>query len=137
MSDLNAYEKIVPRAIPEGGATVKTFDFAVRTLLDYDASWMSDRVHASIFIDGKPTGIYSSKHIDEMPGSADERAGALELHGKAVERVAIDAFLDTGWREETVQLGREIRTLLERIAYLERVRWWQLRRRVADWWSDR
>lgn len=127
----NAYEKIVPRAIPPGGAVVRPFEFAVRTLVDYDVNYLTDRVVSSVFVNGHPSGVYATMRIEESPTTPGDYANVLDQYGPDLERLVIDEFMGLGYRKELRAAQRQIEELQDRIDHLERPRWWHLRHQVG------
>lgn len=129
--DLNA--NIVPKSFPPGTSTVRPFEFAVRTLLDYDATFLTDRVHSSVFVNGKPTGVYAAVKIEESPRGEWECRQVLERYGPDLERVVVDEFMGLGYRRRVAELEAQVQHLH---AHINRIRWWQLRRRLGIWWDS-
>lgn len=119
---------IVPAAIPPGGAVVRPFEFQIRTLLDYDVTFMQDRIHSSIFVNGQPCGVYAAARVDEQPRDQWERTEVIRRYAPELERMVVDEFMGLGYRRQVQDLQREIDALK---AHINRVRWWQLRRRWA------
>lgn len=104
------------------------FNFEVRSIVDYDANYLRDRVVSRVFVNDKETGIYAAMALDdEVIKSAIDVPLALERFGEDLERSVIDEFLGLRFREQVTDAHREIRKLQERINHLERTRWWHLR----------
>ena len=116
--------------IPRGAtiAAVKSFDFQIRTMVDYDANFMRDRVRCDVFANGKPVGVYAAVAVDDRQFEAS-RTGlrdAMQAYGPQLERSVIDEFMGLGYRRRVQELEDQVRELQ---AYIHRIRWWQLRRK--------
>jgi len=124
MTNPNDPSKILPRAIPPGYGNVRPFEFAVRTLIDYDMNFMQDRIVSEIFINGQPAKVYSVARINESVGSPEEAQHVMALYGPELERAVIDQFMGLGYRQQVRDLEREVRDLK---AYINRPRWFHFR----------
>ena len=118
----NDPRNIVPRAFPEGSYAVRPFDFAVRTLVDYDANYLRDRLRSEVFINGQPAGVYSCTTIDERMATSPREA--IERFGPDLERSVIDEFMGLGYRKQVRELEVQVARLQ---AHIDRPRWWQFR----------
>lgn len=118
----NAPERIVPRGVRPDSASVRSFEFAVRTILDYDANFLQDRLCSSIFVNGEPTGVYSCLKVDD--DIARSPAQAIERYGPALERSVVDEFMGLGYRKTVRELEARVNALQ---AHINRPRWWQFR----------
>lgn len=130
MTDLNDPRKIVPQAIQEGAYAVRPFDFAVRTIVDYDATFLQDRVHSSIFINGQPAGVYAAARVDDRFDGPFNPAEAIARYGPDLERMVIDEFMGLGYRKRVRELEAQVARLQ---AHIDRPRWWQFRPVRREW----
>lgn len=124
--------------VPRGAAvaTVKPFEFQVRTLVDYDVTYMQDRVRSDVFVNGKPCGVYACAVVEEF-FSDHGRAGleeAMRIVGPDLERMVVDEFMGLGYRKRVRELEDKVQKLQ---AHINRVRWWQLRRIYRGWRMSR
>lgn len=119
----NDPSKIVPRAIQPGASLVRPFEFAVRTIVDYDVNFLQDRVHSSIFVNGHPAGVYAAARVDDYDGPINP-AEAIARYGPDLERMVIDEFMGLGYRKQVRALEAEVRDLK---AYIHRDRWFHFR----------
>lgn len=126
----NDPRNIVPIAVQEGAYAVRPFEFAVRTIVDYDVAFMQDRVHSSIFINGKPAGVYAAARVDDRFDGPFNPAEAIARYGPDLERMVIDEFMGLGYRKRVRELEREVRDLK---AHIDRPRWWQFRPARREW----
>lgn len=123
---------MIDRIIPSGVtvAAVKDFQFKVRLMADYDATFLQDRLRADVFVNDQPVGVYSSMRVgDEF--SRYGRQGleeAMRTFGPDLERSVADEFMGLGYRQKVRDLETQL-LILE--AHINRVRWWQVRRRWA------
>lgn len=120
MTDTADRYRIVPRGAM--AATVRSFDFEVRTMVDYDMTYLQDRVIADVFVNGKPCGIYATVRCGDHTGHPQE---LLEHFGPDLERVVVDEFMGLGYRRKVATLEAEVAALK---AHINRPRWWQIRR---------
>ena len=83
----NPNANIIPRGVKPGHAYVSPFEFAVRTMIDFDMAFLQDRVRSEIFVNGKPCGVYAAIKVDDSryPVSPEE---ALRRYGPDLEREA-------------------------------------------------
>lgn len=118
----NDPRNIVPNGVPAGGSRVVPFDFAVRTIMDYDVNFLQDRLHSSVFVNGKPTGVYAAMRLDDDAYRYPQEA--LERYAPDLERLVVDEFMGLGYRKQVRELEVQVRALQ---AYIDRPRWWQFR----------
>lgn len=132
MTDLPraAQEVPVPRSISAiaGCHQITSFNFSVRTLLDYDATFLSDRIVSEIFINGIKAGPYSAMRIEESPRNEWERRDVIARYAPEMERGLIDEFMGLGYRRRVRELEDSLAALQ---MHVNRVRWWQVKRRLA------
>ena len=118
--------------IPYGvqAARVKPFEFQVRTMVDYDMNFMSDRVVSEIFVNGVNTGVYATARVYESYSDYGTRQYELNKmltdYAPELERIVVDEFMGLGYRER-------VRALEDRVRHLTRIRWWHFRSR----WNSR
>lgn len=90
----NDLSKIVPDAIPKGGAVITDVDLSIRILLDYDADERRDRIVGELFLGGEiVSGAYSYVYLPrDYPGPATvgERREALRLFAPEVEAALME-----------------------------------------------
>ena len=118
--NLNDPRNIVPRAFPPGSYDVRPLEFAVRTVVDYDPNYLRDRVHASIFINGQPSGIYAARAIEDS-NWVDPRE-VLVSHAPRLEQEVIREFMGIDYRDRIKALEAEVALLRE---HINRPRWWR------------
>lgn len=129
MIDKDTYN-IIPRGVSPSQAVVRNLDFQIRTLAEYDVCFMQDRLRADLFVNGKPTGVYAIAAL----GEEFTRHGqyglqrAMETFGPDLERMVVDELIGHKYRKMVDGLEAEIEALK---AHVKRVRWWQVRRRLA------
>lgn len=116
--------------VPKGASVAKVspFEFQVRTLVDYDARFLQDRLHSSIFVNGNPVGVYAAMRLGE--GMADSPRQALERFGPDLERNVVDEFMGLGYRKQVRDLEDRVNALQ---AFIDRPRWWQFRPLRREW----
>jgi hypothetical protein len=116
--------------IPKGASfgRVRMFEFAVRTIVDYDTSYMSDRLVTTTYISGVPTGHYSTVMDTSSLGLAG--GGLLGEFGDMTERRVIDALLELGYEKELREREETIRHLVE---FMNRPRWYHFPRVRREW----
>lgn len=103
---------------------VTPFNFSVVTEVDYDVNFMRDRLVSRVFVNDNYAGVYSAMALGEEV-SADY---ALQHFGPDIERGLVDQFMGLGYRKQVRDLQRQVADLQ---AHINRVRWWQIRRRWA------
>lgn len=128
--EFNDYDKIVPRAVRPGGATVRPLEIAIRTMLDYDANYMQDRIRSEIFINGRYAGVYAATTFNEAPRDEYERRQVLECYGPELERGLVDEFMGLGYRKRVKALEEQVSRLE---AHINRTRWWHFRPVRREW----
>lgn len=113
---------IVPRNVTH--AAVKSFDFQVRTMVDYDVNFLQDRVRSEIFVNGTYCGVYAAAKVDDSFARDSDLRRAMEFYGPELERMVVDEFMGLGYRKRVRALEDEVRALK---AHINRPRWWQFR----------
>lgn len=115
---------IIPNGASHG--MVRPFDFQVRTLVEYDMNFLTDRVRSDIFINGNPAGVYGCVRVDDSEFGSDREGlqRAMEAYAPDLERSVIDEFMGLGYRRQVRALETELRDLK---AYVNRDRWWHFR----------
>lgn len=111
---------IIPRGVQPGHAYVSPFEFAVRTMVEYDMNFLQDRVRAEVFANGKPVGVYALARVPDegtYPMSPEE---ALRRFGPELERNVIDEFMGLGYRRRVQALENELAEIKNRLNR----RWW-------------
>ena len=116
----NPNANIIPRGVKPGHAYVSPFEFAVRTMIDFDMAFLQDRVRSEVFVNGKPCGVYAAIKVDDgqYPVSPEE---ALRRYGPDLERVVVDEFMGLGYRRRVQVLENELAEIKNRLAR----RWWR------------
>lgn len=122
---------IVPRNLPPSSVRVSAVNFRLRTIVDYDAAYLRDRVVTDLFMNDTPTGIHAIAQVDGWKVSPGQ---AIEQHGPDLERLVIEEFMGLGYRRRVEKLEA---ALCELQQHVDRVRWWQLRRRWTAWRGGR
>ena len=129
---------IIPRGIEE--AHVSSTQLRIRTNLEYDATYLRHSLVSSVHVGNAVLG-YSRVSVDPSHErtlmTADGRALYIAEHRKASEEAALRAVFGIEERKQHERdicgLGRDIEATTARVAYFERVRWWQLLRRYLAW----
>lgn len=130
--NLNDPRNIVPNSIPPGSSAVRPFEFAVRTIVDYDMNFLQDRLRSDVFVNGQPAGVYACMRIDDR--LARDPREAIERFGPDLERMVVDEFMGLGYRKQVRELEVQVRALQ---AHIDRPRWWQLRPVRRRWVAAR
>lgn len=132
------------RNVAPDAQRAKHLDFSILTFVEYYPSRMQDRVVSKIYANGKATGVFASALVDDEiynnPAVTTNQVAwarrAMDHYGSLVEAAAIDEFLGMGHRQKVEDLEREFRILKEHFRalqeYVDRIRWWQVRRRIAQ-----
>lgn len=110
---------IVPRGA--SAAMVKPVDIQIRTIAEYDISYLRDRLRADLFINGLPAGIYAVADISdelERPG-ADSLESIMRAWAPGLEQMIISEMFGHKRHEA---LKAELAALRD---YVERDRWFQ------------
>lgn len=135
--------------IPRGAhvAQVRPLAVQVRTMVEYDAGYMRDRVRADLFFNGHQAGVYAVAMIEDSPGFLGAGGSAylqraMEEHAPGLEQMIVDELVGHSYRRRVVDLERQVQGLHDTVAHLTRPRWWQwrtvrdrlfaLRQRVSD-----
>lgn len=133
MTNPNDPYGIIPRGVAV--ARVKSFDFQIRSMVDYDVNFLRDRVRSEIFVNGHPAGTYAVTALDANDVFGTDRASlqqALETFAPEQERGLVDEFMGLGYRKRVRALEIELKHLRD---YVERDRWFHfvpVRRRYAE-----
>jgi hypothetical protein len=132
---------IIPRNVP-GLVVPATLDF--RFLLDYDLTYMRDRLICDLFVDGMPTGIHSRAYLDDSfvrsaygSGQSKEDAvrEAIARYGEDLRRGILEELVGHGYRRQVDRLQRQVDSLQAAVDHLTRPRWWHFTR-LRLWFAE-
>lgn len=120
--------------IPSGAqmADVEHIEFDVRTMFDYDPSFMRDRLLVTVHTgDRRAPQSYATVAGFEW----DEAEAVRRNDGPRLRRMVIDNALGLGYEDDLTEEARKVRLLAEEVALLRRPWWRKAYDKVGSWIS--